>query len=284
MPLSVYRSLLACGMLVATDAFTLVPFAPRTAMMASCPAQRALMPLRMDADADAKAAKVAAAKAKAAEAKAAKADAADAAEDAAEEKEETPAEKDAREAKEKAEAEAKAKAEAEAAAAKKKAEEEAAKAAAIKAAAVADAQAAVNMAGKEFGYAKYSFVVRWTEEAIAVGDGNWAALTEEVEDLCNHIALPKAFLDRGDAKCVAMIKALDQLQVALTGELATPAADLVPKDIRMKNRVGLVGKAFARDKALAEEEEANKERYPGRGSKNMVAQGRVPYGQGGRLW
>ena len=272
-----YRSLLACVVLVATHAFTLVPLAPRTAMLATVKPsrERARLPLRMDA-ADEKAAKAAAAKAKAAKAKAAKAKAA-----AAEEKEgtpekEAPEEKEAREAKEKAEAEAKAKAEAEAEVAKKKAEEEAARAAKIKATAIQEATTAVNVAGKEFGYGKDLFVERWTEEAIAVGDGNWAALTEEVSDLCDNIGIVKALLEREDAKALGMIKALDQLQVALTGELATPASDLVPAVITIKNRVGLVEKSFAREKSLAREEEARK--------RSMVAQGRIPRGQGGRLW
>merc|ERR1712194_615126 len=81
-----------------------------------------------------------------------------------------------------------------------------------KAAAVEKAKTAVNMAGKEFGYIKEQFVVRWTEEAIEVGDDNWAALTEEVPDLCDHIGVVKSLLQREDAKCVAMIKALDLLR------------------------------------------------------------------------
>ena len=109
------------------------------------------------------------------------------------------------------------------------------------------------MAGKEFGYIKEQFVVRWTEEAIEVGDDNWAALTEEVPDLCDHIGVVKSLLQREDAKCVAMIKALDQLQKALTGKLEIPASDLVPASITIKGRQGLVSKSYAREKALARE-------------------------------
>ena len=95
--------------------------------------------------------------------------------------------------------------------------------------------------------------MRWTEEAIEVGDDNWAALTEEVPDLCDHIGMVKSLLQREDAKCVAMIKALDQLQKALTGKLEIPASDLVPASITIKGRQGLVSKSYAREKALARE-------------------------------
>lgn len=243
-----YRSLLLlpCVALVA-NAFTLVPFAPRTPMVGQrglmLSGERVLLPLRMDAaDAD--------------DNKAAAAEVAD----AAVEKEETPEEKLAREATEKAEAEAKVKTEAEAEAAKKKAEAEAARAeveaaraAERKILAIQKAKTAVNTAGKEFGYIKEQFVVRWTEEAIVVGDGDWAALTEEVPDLCDNIGVVKALLEREDAKCVAMIKALDQLQVALTGERVIPASDLVPERVRVKDRKGLVAKSYAREKSLAKE-------------------------------
>ena len=270
-----YRALIvACVLVVATDAF-IVPLTSRSAMFAPSlkpSGERVLLPLRMDADAAA--AKAKAAKAKAAKAKAAKATAATS--DETPEKEETPEEKAAREAKEKAEAEAKAKAEAEEEVAKKKAEEEAARAAKIKAAAIQEATKAVNMAGQEFGYGKERFVVRWVEEAIVEGDGNSAVLTEEIPDLCGNIGIAKALLECGDAKCVAMTKALDQLQAALTGEVATPASDLVPAEITIKNRPGLVDKSFAREKAQAAEEYARK--------RSMVAQGRIPRGQGGRLW
>ena len=267
------RSLLVCVVLVGTDAFMLAPFAPRTAIVAPglIPnGARVLLPLRMDAAADDKAAAVEAKKAAMAAKKAAapKAAAADKAADAADEKEETPEEtpeaKAAREAAEKAakvaEAEAKAKAAAEAEVAAKKAEAEAARAEAEaaraaerKAAAVQKAQTAVNAAGKEFGYIKEQYVVRWTEEAITEGDGNWAAMTEEVPDLCDNIGVAKRLLENEDAKSVAMIKALDQLQKALTGELAIPASDLVPENITIKNRKGLVARSFAREKAAAKE-------------------------------
>ena len=276
------RWLLACAVLVVTNAFTLLPLAPRDAMTAAPGLKnhaRAVLPLRMAAD-DEKAAKVAAAKAKAVKAKAAE-------KEAPEEKEETADEKAAREAAEQAAAEAAAKAEAEPEAAKKKeeeiaaraakrAEEEAARAAKIKADKTEKAKTAVNKAGKEFGIGKELFIARWTEEAIVVGDGDWAAMTEEVPDLCDNIGVDKALFERGDAKCVAMIKALDQLQVAITGELATPASDLVPAFITLKNRPGLVGKSYAREKALAKEAEEKKREF--------VAQGRIPRGEGGRLW
>ena len=255
--LRVYRSLVALAFIVQfAAAFSLAPFAARTVPIAPGLAHgmpmRAMLPMMDAAAADDKAAKAAATKAKAAKAKAAKAEAAK--EDAPEAKEETAEEKEAREAAEKAEAEAKAKAEAEAEAAKKKAEEEAAIAAERKAAAIQEARAALNMAGKDFGYNKEAFVVRWTEEAIVEGDGNWAALTDEVPDLCDNIGVAKAMLERGDAKCVAIIKALDQLQVALTGQLAAPAADLVPTVITIKNRKGLVAKSYAREKSLSRDE------------------------------
>ena len=86
----------------------------------------------------------------------------------------------------------------------------------------------------------------------------------------------KALFERGDAKCVAIIKAIDQLQVAITGELTSPASDLVPAFITIKNRIGLVGKSYAREKALAKEAEEKKREF--------VAQGRIPRGEGGRLW
>merc|ERR1712123_205065 len=74
-------------------------------------------------------------------------------------------------------------------------------------------------------------------------------LTEEVPDLCDNIGVVKALLEREDAKCVAMIKALDQLQVALTGERVIPASDLVPERVRVKDRKGLVEKSYAREKS-----------------------------------
>ena len=272
------RWLLACAVLVVTNAFTLLPLAPRDAMTAAPGLKnhaRAVLPLRMAADDD-KAAKVAAAKAKAVKAKAAE-------KEAPEEKEETADEKAAREAAEQAAAKAEAEAEAakkkeeeKAARAAKRAEEEAERAAKKKADLTEKAKTAVNKAGKEFGIGKELFIARWTEEAIVVGDGDWAAMTEEVPDLCDNIGVDKALFERGDAKCVAMIKALDQLQVAITGELTTPASDLVPAFITIKNRIGLVGKSYAREKALAKEAEEKKREF--------VAQGRIPRGEGGRLW
>ena len=89
------RALLACVVLMATDAFTLVPLASRSPIIArSMP----FPPVLMAADADDKAAAVKAAKA--AKAKTAKAKAAKAPEaaDAVDEPEETPEEKAAREA------------------------------------------------------------------------------------------------------------------------------------------------------------------------------------------
>ena len=280
------RSLLACVVIVATDAFMLVPFASRTPIIIAPglvpTGERVLLPLRMDAaNADDKAAAVKAVKA----AKAAKAEAAADAADAADEKEETAQEKVAREAAEKAEAdakaeaEAKAKVEAEKAEAKAKVEAEkavaeAARAAERKAAAVQKAQAAVNMVGKEFGYIKEQFVLRWTEEAIVVGDDNWAALTEEVPDLCDHIGMAKALLQREDAKCVAMVKALDQLQKELTGKLEFPTSDLVPASITIKGRQGLVAKSYAREKSLAREARLSARPNP---------MGATSW-EGGRLW
>ena len=270
------RALLACVVLMATDAFTLVPLASRSPIIArSMP----FPPVLMAADADDKAAAVKAAKA--AKAKTAKAKAAKAPEaaDAVDEPEETPEEKAAREAAEKAKAEAEAKAKAEAEAKAKaeaeRAELEAARAAERKAEAVKKAGAAVKMAGKQFGYPQQQYILRWTEGAIEVGDDNWAALTEEVPDLCDHIGLAKALLERKDAKCVAMVKALDQLQKALTGKLEIPAADLVPVSITIKNRPqGLVAQSYARERQAAREARASNRPNP---------LGATSW-EGGRLW
>ena len=248
---------------MATDAFTLVPLASRSPIIArSMP----FPPVLMAADADDKAAAVKAAKA--AKAKTAKAPEAA---DAVDEPEETPEEKAAREAAEKAKAEAEAKAKAEA----ERAELEAARAAERKAAEVKKAGAAVKTAGKQFGYPQQEYILRWTEGAIEVGDDNWAALTEEVPDLCDHIGLAKALLERKDAKCVAMVKALDQLQRALTGKLEIPAADLVPVSITIKNRPqGLVAQSYARERQAAREARASNRPNP---------LGATSW-EGGRLW
>ena len=271
------RALLACVVLMATDAFTLVPLASRSPIIArSMP----FPPVRMAADADDKAAAVKAAKkAKVEAATAAKAAKAAEAADAVDEKEETPEEKAAREAAEKAKAEAEAKAKAEAEAKAKaeaeRAELEAARAAERKAEAVKKAGAAVKTAGKQFGYPQQQYILRWTEGAIEVGDDNWAALTEEVPDLCDHIGLAKALLERKDAKCVAMVKALDQLQRALTGKLEIPAADLVPVSITIKNRPqGLVAQSYARERSAAREARASNRPNP---------LGATSW-EGGRLW
>ena len=65
--------------------------------------------------------------------------------------------------------------------------------------------------------------------------------------------MAKALLQREDAKCVAMVKALDQLQKELTGQLEFPTSDLVPASITIKGRQGLVAKSYAREKSLARE-------------------------------
>ena len=200
--------------------------------------------VRMDAAADAKAAKVEAAKEKAAKAKAAKAEVAD--EPVA--KEETPEEIAAREEAEKKAAEeaAKKKAEEEAAAKKaeeeaKRAEEEAARVAAVKAAAIDKAKMAVERAGADFGIAKGRYVKRWTVEAVKEGDSNLAALTELNKDLFDNVGVVVSLVEGGDARCVAMVGALDELQKALTGELITPASQILPTVITVKSKGGLSG-------------------------------------------
>ena len=263
---------LALG-LATVDAFSVVPHASqlpvtRSHSLRALPAQMNLSPDLLKSPE----AKAAAAKAKAViEAKEAKEKAAaeaTAAEEAADA--ETDEEKEAREAAEKAAAEQKAKEEALAKAAeeakkaaedaaKKRAEEEAIRAAEAKARAIFKAREAVESAGESFGIAKGQFVKRWCEEAVAQGDGNPKVLTVSIRDLFDEVGIVTKFFEncakplegRSPAakksqemaksydRSMAMLKALEKLQSALLdGEVATPASQLVPSVITIKNRKG----------------------------------------------
>jgi len=86
------------------------------------------------------------------------------------------------------------------------------------------AGARVRAAASKFGTAQKAFATDWTREAVAAGATSSVLMEQTLKlfDQCEVTADGKA-----DPKCVALFEALDNLQIALTGEVSTPAADAV---------------------------------------------------------
>ena len=162
-------------------------------------------------------------------------------EEVAEETPEEIAAREAEEAKAKAEAEKK---KAEEEAAKKAAEEKAAREAAIKARAIEKASEIVLTAGTEFGYTREAYVKDFFMPQALACEDKLDALVELKLELFDQIGVVTPLIERGDAKCVAMVKGLDELQTALIGKLEKPTADMLPEVITLKSKGGASGQAF----------------------------------------
>jgi len=86
------------------------------------------------------------------------------------------------------------------------------------------AAARVRSAAAKFGAPQKAFAETWTRDAVAAGtsSGQLMEQTLALFDSCSVTADGKA-----DPKCVALFDALDNLQVALIGEVATPSSEAV---------------------------------------------------------
>ena len=86
------------------------------------------------------------------------------------------------------------------------------------------AAARVRAAAAKFGGAQKTFAETWTRSAVAAGasSGSLMEQTLELFDSCQVTADGKA-----DPKCVALFDALDNLQVALIGEVKAPSSEAV---------------------------------------------------------
>lgn len=89
------------------------------------------------------------------------------------------------------------------------------------------AGARVRAAAGKFGPTQKAFAVDWTNEAISAGATS-SSLMEQTLKLFDQCEVTED--GKADPKCVALFEALDNLQVALTGEVATPSAEAVGGD------------------------------------------------------
>jgi len=89
------------------------------------------------------------------------------------------------------------------------------------------AAARVKAAAAKFGPTQRAFAEDWTKRAITAGGPSSSSLMEETLLLFDKCAVTED--GKADPKCVALFDALDNLQVALTGSVATPSAAAVGK-------------------------------------------------------
>ena len=86
------------------------------------------------------------------------------------------------------------------------------------------AAARVRAAASKFGAEQKKFAESWTKEAVAAGSAS-GSLMEKTLDLFDQCQVTED--GKADPKCVKLFEALDNLQVALVGEVVTPSESTV---------------------------------------------------------
>ena len=86
----------------------------------------------------------------------------------------------------------------------------------------------VKAAAAKFGSPQKTFADTWTKDALAAGNTSSGKLMEQTLALFDSCEVTED--GKADPKCVALFEALDNLQVALTGELTTPSSEAVGKE------------------------------------------------------
>jgi len=95
------------------------------------------------------------------------------------------------------------------------------------------AGARVRAAAAKFGPAQKKFAIAWTKEAVEAGATSSSLMSQTLAlfDQCSLTEDGKA-----DPKCVALFDAIDNLQIALTGEVVAPSSSaLVPSPTAASN-------------------------------------------------